>query len=182
MDRRCAAGEQLVNNRNELRSELQTLLMAMMPGKTPTLHRSRQEDALYAVRLPAGTGEEAVEAFRRAAEAAGWSVRQSAEWLEMDKPVHKSPAGHFAGPFGPEAGCLLRLMQTHGETDTAEGKSESLMAARQLVKAGEKGPGAYERACRALHQAWAIRLREHRPLPAMDAAFFQKEESEGEEC
>ena len=47
---------------------------------------------------------------------------------------------------------------------------------RMLLKAGEEGPEAYERACGILHREWAAALRKGESLPDLTENCFGEEE------
>ena len=158
---------------NALRKELKALLEARTVRRPPALRRSLREDSLYAADLPAAAEPEETERFIREAETAGWTVRPERGWIELDRPVSGWPEGSYDGPFGSEAACCLSLLRRHapGPEEKTDGP-ETRRAARLLLHAGEKGPEAYERACRQLHTEWAARLREKDPLPRLDERYF----------
>ena len=158
---------------NELRTELKELLDTARSVRPPALRRSLRDDALYATDLPAAAEAETVEAFLRAAGNVGWTARQEAGWIELDKAVRRQPAGGFRGPYGPEAACLLHLLRRHRPAvPSPEAEEAAAAAARRLIKAGEAGPEAYEKACAQLHTEWAVRLRTGVLLPDLDDSFF----------
>ncbi len=165
---------------NELRAELKALLDVVPTVRPPALRRSLRDDALYATDLPAAADRETVEAFLRATGNAGWTARKTAGWIELDKAVRKPPRDGFHGPFGPEADCLLHLLRRHrpGENSPEE-KKAAAAAVRMLIKAGEAGPDAFEKACAQLHADWAVRLRTGLPLPDLDDSFFENEALDG---
>ncbi len=153
---------------NQLRHEIRELLDRVPAERPPALRRSRQPDALYSTDLPMAASAESAAVFLSEAEKAGWSARASGGWIELDRPVPRPPEGGFSGPFGPEAACCLSLLRRHGQRiPDPERRTE-----RMLVKAGEEGSDAYERACKTIHAEWAVLLRKGRMIPDMDPGFF----------
>ena len=131
------------------------------------LRRCRQEDWLYATDLLQAASGEAVDAFLRTAESNGWRTRKETGWILLDKIPEIPPEGFFSGPFGPEARCCLSLLRRHPDR-----KGNADHEVRMLLKAGEEGPDAYERACGILHREWASALRKGENLPGMATLYF----------
>lgn len=131
------------------------------------LRRCRQEDWLYATDLPQAASGEAVDAFLRTAESNGWRTRKETGWILLDRIPEIPPEGFFSGPFGPEARCCLSLLRRHPDR-----KGNADHEVRMLLKAGEEGPDAYERACGILHREWASALRKGENLPGMATLYF----------
>ena len=102
--------------------------------------------------------------------AAGWECKEEHGWILLRKNVTDPPEGWYDGSFGPEAGCCASLLKRHAGN---EGQGADT-AQRALIKAGEKGEKAYETACRALHQEWAVRLRQGEALPVLSYRYFEK--------
>ena len=175
---------------NEWRRALNSLLAREETPRKPALRRSRRPEWLYTTDLPGLISDEALTAFQRRAEAAGWICEAAEGWLEMTRSVSTPPAGWFDGPWPPEASCCASLLQRHfpdgrandsGKTacragrprrDDSEGRECENREAIALIKAGEQGAEAYEKACAEIHREWAARLRRREPLPALDPAFF----------
>ena len=131
------------------------------------LRRCRQEDWLYATDLLQAASGEAVDAFLRTAESNGWRTRKETGWILLDRIPEIPPEGFFSGPFGPEARCCLSLLRRHPDR-----KGNADHEVRMLLKAGEEGPDAYERACGILHREWASALRKGENLPGMATLYF----------
>ena len=159
---------------NALRRELAELLDGGEGERKPAVRRSRREDRIYATDL-AGLPE-GPERSRAAGRlrAAGWDVLDAGGWLEMRKTAPEPPEGWFEGPFGPEAGCCRALLQRHPERECEDPACEC-----RLIKAGEEGRDAYERACREIHGEWAERLRLGQKLPRISGRYFSKEGDPG---
>ena len=153
---------------NAWRKELLDILAETPCRRKPALRRSLLEDAIYATDLPLVSSEEGLRSFRGKAEQAGWRLWMGRDWLQLDRSGTAPPEGWFSGPFGPEAGCCASLLRRQAWAE------EDQTAFRLLIRAGEEGPGAYERACGALHREWAARLRQKRPLPRLDLRFFEE--------
>ena len=62
--------------------------------------------------------------------------------------------------------------------DTSEAEKAAETVRILLVKAGEQGPEAYEKACGGLHREWAQRLRKKQALPPVSLRFFCETEKE----
>ena len=152
---------------NKLRQEIRTILDGTDSSRPAALRRCRQEDWLYATDLPQAASAEAVNAFLRTAEGNGWRTRKEAGWILLDRIPEIPPADFFSGPFGPEARCCLSLLRRHPDR-----KGNADHAVRMLLKAGEEGPDAYERACGVLHREWAAALRKDEILPGMATLYF----------
>ncbi len=156
---------------NALRREL--VLLLSLPGdrRSPALRRCREEDWLYTSDYP--TFLQAPEEINQRLQSAGWTISPGLNgWILLRKQIIEPPEDWFAGPFGTEASCCRTLLLYHPER-VQEPENQT---AFRLIKAGEEGLAAYERACRRLHQDWAVRLRIGRPLPEISLRFFTKEE------
>ena len=127
---------------NNMRQEIRTIIEGTDSSRPAALRRCRREDWLYATDLPQAASGEAVDAFLRMMESSGWRAR-------------------------PEARCCLSLLQRHPDR-----KGNAGHAIRMLLKAGEEGPDAYERACGVLHREWAASLRKGEVLPGMTTLYF----------
>ena len=147
-------------------------LIEMLPahGRRAALRRSLREDALYSSDLPSFADEAEIARFRQKAEAAGWRTESSGGWIQLIRASRKPPEGWLEAESGEEAACCAALLRRHPGTGTFE--KESMM----LIKAGEEGAEAYEKACAALHAEWAARLRRKEALPSLDPAYFEKKE------
>ena len=162
---------------NELRQQLRSLLAACGTQRPPALRRSLNPVALYATDLPQLAAGTALQAFRREAEKAGWTLREEDGWLQLDRAADTPPRGWYAGAFGPEAAACLSLLRRQGARNRLTGNSEAgRETVRRLIKAGEMGETALETACAETHREWAARLREGKPLPALSEYYFLKEE------
>ena len=141
-----------------LRQQVQAVLYAVPAKRKPALRRSDAPDALFATDLPLIAEAEAVEAFVTDMEAQGWMIQARNGWLTLDKAV---PVPEYTIPEAPagECGCCISLLLRHRE----EAQAEEYI--RAVVKAAEAGRLPFERLCARLHGEFAVRLREHRPLP-----------------
>ena len=157
---------------NTFRQELAELLKTV-PGRRPAaLRRSLEDGWLYATDLPQAADAAALSAFRIRAEALGWRTEDNGGWLQMTRPFSEPPEQGFTGPFGSEAGCCLSLLRRH--RDRLAGEADQAQDIRiRLVKAGEEGASAYEKACRQLHEEWAARLRRQETIPDIDERYFR---------
>jgi len=153
---------------NAYRAELAALLAGTETKRPPALRRSLREDALYATDLPAAADEAVVASFCRRAQEAGWHPRREGGWIELDRAVTEPPEGALPDHPGPEAACCRSLMERH-----APGSPADPRWTRRLIKAGEEGARAYEKACAAIHRDWAERLRKREGIPGISIAFFQ---------
>ena len=154
--------------RNALRKELAALLTAPAGNRQPVIRRSLTEAWLYATDLPALFGGNLPHGVLSALKATGWAFLEENGWLLLKKTAKEPPAGWYDGTFGPEAACCLSLLRRHGQRiPDPERRTE-----RMLVKAGEEGSDAYERACKTIHAEWAVLLRKGRMIPDMDPGFF----------
>ena len=156
---------------NKLREEAQALLSGIQTTRPAALRRCRREEYLYTTDLPQTTGEEAAAAFIRRAETAGWRTEREGGWILLDRVPDEPPEGGFRGPYGPEAKCCASLLRRHPEAYRRSGEAER----RRLIKAGEEGPEAYEKACGSLHREWAAFLRQGTALPDLALSFFEEE-------
>ena len=156
--------------RNALRKELAALLTEQQGYRAPAIRRSLDEAWLYATDLPKLYEGDTPTTMITALVSAGWEYTQAGNWLLLRKTAQEPPEDWYTEPFGQEAASCLSLLDRH-----PAGKDEPSDAEqRMLIKAGEKGKTAYEAACTALHQDWAERLREGRPLPALSKGYFEK--------
>lgn len=142
----------------QLRQEVQRVLYAVMAKRKPALRRSDAADALFATDLPLIAEETDVCDFTAAMEALGWTVRKRAGWLTLDAPL---PVPEYVLPQHPagECGCCIALLMRH------PGKAPAEDIIREVVKAADAGKQPFERLCGQLHSDFAVRLREHQPLP-----------------
>ena len=131
------------------------------------LRRSKRETWLYATDLPQAACEEAVLSFLHTVQSCGWKTRNEPGWILLDKVPETPPEGFYRGPFGPEAQCCASLLRRHPDR-----KGNADRTVRMLLKAGEEGPDAYERACGVLHREWAAALRKKENLPGMATLYF----------
>ncbi len=152
---------------NALRRELAEILAGAEDERKPAVRRSRREDRIYATDLAGQPeGPERNRTAERLREA-GWDVQDTGGWLEMRKAAPEPPEGWFDGTFGPEACCCRALLQRHPERGEEDPACEC-----RLIKAGEEGRDAYERACREIHGRWAERLRLGQKLPQISGRYF----------
>ncbi len=155
--------------RNALREELAAVLTPPAGGRPPAIRRSPREEWLYMTDLPVLYGGTVPNTLLTALTGLGWEYRQEDDRLQLRKPAPEPPEHWYAGPFGPEAGCCLSLLDRHPQRDV----EDSGAAQRTLIKAGEEGEKAYEETCAALHKDWARRLREGKSLPALSRRYFR---------
>ncbi len=153
---------------NEMRKELASVLAGSGENGAPVIRRSLSEDWLYATYLPVMKNGSIPEPVIRRLTEAGWEFVQDGSWLQLRKSAPEPPENWYSGAFGPEAGCCLSLMERH---PADEGES-SETAQRMLIKAGEEGETAYEKACAVLHRKWAERLRKGEALPDINRRYF----------
>ena len=153
---------------NELRRELNTLLAGTAFRRPPALRRSLSEDWLYAADLPGICSGPALEDLLSRVREAGWETGTEGDWIQFRKPAPEPPEGWYEGPFGAEAACCAGLLRRHPERESAPPCRETCL----LIKAGEEGREALERACADLHGQWAERLRTGRKLPAISGKYF----------
>ncbi len=148
-----------------LRRAVQAHLTAVPAQRKPALRRTDDPQALLMCDLPCIASGEAVAAFIAALEAEGWRVRQEKGWLLLD---HAVPAPEMIWPeeYPGESGCCLWLLRQHPGDAPAE---EYI---RALVKAAEVGKQRVEWLCAQWHGAFAVRLREQRPLPGGLAPYL----------
>ncbi len=156
---------------NAWRVQLRLLLDRQVAVRPPALRRSPLPDYLYATDLPGLCSPSALAACCQEAESLGWAWHVERGWLHLRRPAIAPPEGGFCGPFGPEAACCAQLLSRHaGKGGMLPSRWEE--AAFALIKAGEEGPAAYERVCRALHQSFAECLRRGESLPPLSLSFF----------
>ena len=153
---------------NKLRQEAVELVSAAQTTRPAVLRRSLRPDMLYATDLPQVTDGETVADFLQKAERAGWQTEAENGWILMDRIPEQPPENGFRGPCGPEARCCASLLTRHSGRNRPDGKRER----RMLLKAGEEGTEAYEKACGQLHREWAAALRKREPLPDVAIQFF----------
>ena len=153
---------------NALRKELQELMQIPQTTRKPVLRRSRPDDWLYSTDLPDVCDRETLGLFLETIGNAGWEYTEEKGWILMRKQAGEPPEGWYDGLFGPEAGCCLSLLDRH--KNQASDETEAIQ--RMLIKAGEEGEKQYEAACAGLHRNWAERLREGKPLPCINRAYF----------
>ena len=151
---------------NELRQELQMMLIGTECVRPPVLRRSLREDFLYATDLPQAADEDAVRSFIRRAQDSGWHTETEKEWIQLDPCSDKPYDTGFRGPFGAEARSCASLLRRH--PDGQPGDRER----RMLIKAGEEGPEMFEKTCALLHREWASALRKGDKLPGIPNTFF----------
>lgn len=153
---------------NAFRRELTAILGCISVSRTPALRRSMKEDWLYATDLPVlCKGISLPEALVVLAEA-GWEYSAEGDWLQLRKTAEEPPEEWFDGPFGQEAACCLSILRRHRERMT----EQDTKAAYQLIKAGEEGAEAYEKACTELHGILSDRLRKKQGLPNLSFSYF----------
>ena len=155
---------------NKLRRELNEMLSQTETNRPAALRRSLKEDYLYATDLPQATGGKETIAFRLRAEEAGWRTAEDEGWIQLDLPGALPADAGFRGPYGKEAMACASLLRRH-PGERVPGDKER----RILTKAGEEGPGAFEKACAKLHTEWAAALRKREPLPEIPDHIFTEE-------
>ena len=146
---------------NPWREEARGLLSRVPSSRRPALRRSRREDFLFAADLPLCAGEEACRSFQHLAAEAGWETLPDSGWIQLRKPAAPLPPGFLPGEADGEWSCVLSLLRRH------PGQGDAAPVRAALMKAREEGPAAWHRACRALHQDLARRLRQGEPFPAL---------------
>ena len=157
---------------NKWRQEIREMLSETESIRPAALRRSMLDRFLYATDLPGIASREAVAAFRLKAENAGWTTEENEGWIQLDRiPKTQNEEPMFSGPFGPEAHCCFILLRCHPDR-----KKNGDREKRILLKAGEQGTKAYEKACRNLHCEWAAALRNGESLPDLSTQYFGEEE------
>ena len=141
-----------------LRQQVQAVLYAVPAKRKPALRRSDAPDVLFATDLPLIAEAEAVAAFIADMQKQGWTILERNGWLTLDKAVSVPEYTIPDVPAG-ECGCCISLLLRHREAAPAEDYI------RAVAKAAEAGRLPFERLCAQLHGEFAIRLREHQPLP-----------------
>ena len=149
---------------NALRKELICLLGTEDGRKRPAIRRSLREEWLYAVYLHGTAAGDLSGKLREA----GWESLADGDWLQLRKAADEPPEGWLEGPFGPEAKCCASLLNRHAGDRGPDGKKEK----RMLLKAGEEGAAAYQRACGQIHREWAAALRRREMLPEISTDYF----------
>ena len=154
-----------------LRTELAKIISETETCRPPAVRRSSKKEWLYATDLPQIADCRGTADFIRRAGAAGWYAKQESGWIYLDRNSYKyAPAEIIPTVSGSERACLKSMIERHKKDRVpSDGEAE-----RMLIKAGEKGPDAYESACRHLHRKWAERLRNHRGIPDMDRKWFEE--------
>ncbi len=152
---------------NAWRKLLRDLLDGTGAPRPPALRRSGEEKYLYASDLPGLVSPEELNLFLEKAAEASWSGRVEKGWLLLVRDTKRPPEGWFMGPFGKEAACCLSLLERRGG-----GPERDPSAERRLIRAGEEGQEAYEKACGEIHREWAARLRKRETLPDIDPVYF----------
>ena len=153
---------------NAFRKELSAILASRQTDRPPVLRRSRQEEWIYVTDIPALVSDGVKCQLKDELKAAGWENTETDGWLFLRKHAEDPPEGWYAGAFGPEAACCFSVLNRHPHMNGTEAET----AQRMLIKAGEEGEKAYERACSALHREWAECLRQGKPLPAVSLKYF----------
>ncbi len=153
---------------NGFRKELTAILASQKTSRPAVLRRSRPEEWIYATDVPVLLSEAAKNRLIHELTAAGWEYTETDNWLFLRKQATEPPEAWYNGFFGPEAACCCSILSRHPHMMTAE----SAAVQRKLIKAGEEGGKAYEKACMSLHQEWAERLRQKRMLPALSLQYF----------
>ena len=154
---------------NKLRKEMQEMLATAETDRPPALRRSLREEYLYATDLPQAAAEEAVSAFRRRAEEAGWHTEAENGWILLDPPCAALQETVFRGACGCEAKACISLLRRH-----PEGRRPGQREIRMLAKAAEESTDAFEKTCAALHREWAAALRQGEPLPEIPVSIFRE--------
>lgn len=142
-----------------LRAEVNGLLAGTQVKRKPALRRSDAPGALLATDLPFAAEPEAVDAFHKEAEAAGWSLRRAENgWLLLDREA-PTPEVKIPADAAGECGCCLSLLRRHG------GNADAREMIRRVLRASEAGIREFDRLCGQLHAEMAAMLRLHQPLP-----------------
>lgn len=150
----------------ELRAEVRAELDKLEAKRSPVLRRSELPDALLACDVPTVCTPEVTEAFARALEAKGWTVRRAVIWLMLDKPV-PMPAPDMSVKGEGEVACCISLLERHPSL------VPDAKAVRAICKAAEQNPMALRRVCAALHAEWAEKLRLDETLPGGVLPYLQ---------
>lgn len=141
-----------------LRTQVQSVLYAVPAKRKPALRRSDAPDALFATDLPLIVDTDVVRVFVADMETKGWTVRERNGWLTLDTPV-PVPDAVIPAELAGEWGCCISLLLRHPEDAPAEDHI------RAIAKAADAGRMPFERLCPQLHADFAVRLRNHEPLP-----------------
>lgn len=141
-----------------LRTQVQEHLSAVACTRRPALRRSDALDALLATDLPLVADASAAEAFVRAMQGIGWRCVSCNGWLLLDAPV-PPPDVPVPPVLRGECGCCISLLMRHPDG------ADITAYVRRVVKAADAGRIPFERLCGQLHAEFAVRLRQHEPLP-----------------
>lgn len=141
-----------------LRAQVQEKLSLVPCSRQPALRRSDAPDALLATDLPLVADASAVEAFCRAMQHLGWHCTPQGGWLLLDAPV-PPPDAPIPPDLRGECGCCISLLLRHPDG------ADATAHIRRVVKAADAGRMPLERLCGQLHGEFAVRLRQHEPLP-----------------
>lgn len=152
---------------NKLRQELKSILGETVTLRPAALRRSLRKDYLYATDLPQIADESAIADFRTRAESAGWRTSEENGWIQLDKTGSVQAEDAFPGIAGTEAKCCASLLNRH-----PNGRRPGERERRILIKAGEEGTEAYEKACAVMHREWAAALRHREALPDLTKDWF----------
>ena len=154
---------------NVYRRELRMALDGLQVARPAVLRRSIRKDYLYSTDLPLAADQDSVRQFSDDVRRRGWRTETEEAWIHLDPPeIRKWPDSEGRMPECPESICCLSILQRHsGHLTASDGSME-----RQLIKAAEEGPEAYEKICRRIHGEWAAALREHRRIPDIDPRFL----------
>ena len=143
------------------RAEISALLRDVRTDRKPALRRALSDDWLLACDLPLCADAQAVSAWSARAVKQGWTVSEPDRgWLLLDRPDLLPAAGAPPDPIGGELGALISLLSRRSSFAPPDPR-----ILRRLAKVSEASEAALEQECRALHQAFAARLREGEALP-----------------
>ena len=134
----------------------------------PSLRRSNREDSLFATDYPQAAEEPSVRLFICKAKNAGWHIVSDNGWLHLDRTA-VIEAADFPPIQTDQSACCLSMLYRNRFPILSDGTAE-----RMILKALEEGTEAYNTACKKLHSAWAVSLRNHTGIPAVDPEFFGK--------
>ena len=151
------------------RQELVGLMSAAGSRRPPALRRSTSDHFLLATDFPMAADEQAVQRFLTLLYKSGWHAAVTGYgWILLDRAGTFDAADISVPPKTPESDCCLSLLRRHhGLLASSDGRAE-----RMLLKALEEGTEAYGRVCETLHAEWAVLLRKHARIPAVDERFF----------
>lgn len=154
-----------------LRAQVQGQMTLVPCVRRPALRRSDAPDALLATDLPLVADAASVESFIGAMQRLGWLCVTRNGWLLLDAPV-PPPDAPVPTDLRDECGCCISLLLRHPD------EADATAYVRRVVKAADAGRMPLERLCGQLHAEFAVRLRQHEPLPGALLPYLCKADTD----